>query len=105
MMLLQSMTFNWANNVVVTGLTSINSQVTHLVINSCNNVVVRKVKLVAPDQSPNTDGLHVQNSAGVTVTDSTFQTGDDCISIGPGTRNLYMSKLNCGPGHGIRYDN
>ncbi|KAG2326164.1 hypothetical protein Bca52824_008892 [Brassica carinata] len=97
----RSMTFNWANDVVVTGLKSINSQVTHLVINSCNNVVVRKVKLVAPDQSPNTDGLHVQNSAGVTVTDSTFQTGDDCISIGPGTRNLYMSKLNCGPGHGI----
>ncbi|CAN7063254.1 unnamed protein product [Brassica rapa subsp. trilocularis] len=97
----RSMTFNWANDVVVSGLTSINSQVTHLVINSCNNVVVRKVKLVAPDQSPNTDGLHVQASTGVTVTDSTFQTGDDCISIGPGTRNLYMSKLNCGPGHGI----
>ncbi|KAG7583956.1 Parallel beta-helix repeat [Arabidopsis suecica] len=97
----RSMTFNWANDVVVTGLTSINSQATHLVINSCNNVIVRKVKLVAPDQSPNTDGLHVQGSAGVTVTDSTFQTGDDCISIGPGTRNLYMSKLNCGPGHGI----
>lgn len=96
------MTFNWANDVVVTGLTSINSQATHLVINSCNNVIVRKVKLVAPDQSPNTDGLHVQGSTGVTVTDSTFQTGDDCISIGPGTRNLYMSKLNCGPGHGIR---
>ncbi|KAG7579289.1 Glycoside hydrolase family 28 [Arabidopsis thaliana x Arabidopsis arenosa] len=98
----RSMTFNWANDVVVTGLTSINSQATHLVINSCNNVIVRKVKLVAPDQSPNTDGLHVQGSAGVTVTDSTFQTKDDCISIGPGTRNLYMSKLNCGPGHGIR---
>ncbi|KAL0896429.1 hypothetical protein Bca101_080390 [Brassica carinata] len=97
----RSMTFNWVNDVVVSGLTSINSQVTHLVINSCNNVVVRKVKLVAPDQSPNTDGLHVQASTGVTVTDSTFQTGDDCISIGPGTRNLYMSKLNCGPGHGI----
>ncbi|XP_010413042.1 PREDICTED: polygalacturonase-like [Camelina sativa] len=76
----RSMTFNWANDVVVTGLTSINSQVTHLVINSCNNVVIRKVKLVAPDQSPNTDGLHVQASAGVTVTDSTFQTGDDCGS-------------------------
>ncbi|XP_010526674.1 PREDICTED: polygalacturonase [Tarenaya hassleriana] len=97
----RSMTFNWANDVVVSGLTSINSQATHLVINSCNNVMVRRIKLVAPDQSPNTDGLHIQGSAAITVTDSTFQTGDDCISIGPGTRNLFMTKLNCGPGHGV----
>ncbi|XP_002529096.2 polygalacturonase [Ricinus communis] len=97
----RSVTFNWANNVLISGLTSINSQLTHLVINSCNNVEVRNVKLVAPDQSPNTDGIHVQTSTGVTITGSTLQTGDDCISIGPGTRNLHMSRIKCGPGHGV----
>ncbi|KAJ6289562.1 hypothetical protein OIU76_025392 [Salix suchowensis] len=32
---------------------------------------------------------------------STLQTGDDCISIGPGTRNMVMSNIKCGPGHGV----
>ncbi|KAJ4723887.1 polygalacturonase-like [Melia azedarach] len=97
----RSITFNWANDVLITGLTSINSKETHLVINGCNNVNVRNVKLIAPDQSPNTDGIHVQSSTGVTITGSTLNTGDDCISIGPGTRNLFMTNIKCGPGHGI----
>ncbi|KAL6343241.1 hypothetical protein AAG906_022157 [Vitis piasezkii] len=90
-----------AHNIVVSGLTSINSQLSHLVINSCKNVAVRNVKIIAPDQSPNTDGIHVQGSTGVTITGSTIGTGDDCISIGPGTRNLWMEHIKCGPGHGI----
>ncbi|KAJ9187196.1 hypothetical protein P3X46_002681 [Hevea brasiliensis] len=97
----RSITFNWANNVLISGLTSINSQLTHLVINSCNNVQVRNVRLIAPDLSPNTDGIHVQGSTGVTIIGSTLQTGDDCISIGPGTRNLHISRIKCGPGHGV----
>jgi polygalacturonase len=101
---MQSITFNWANNIVISGLTSINSQLSHLVINSCNNVVVRNVKLFAPDQSPNTDGIHVQTSTVVTIEGSTLQTGDDCISIGPGTKNLLINNIKCGPGHGVRYN-
>ncbi|KAG6741217.1 hypothetical protein POTOM_054449 [Populus tomentosa] len=97
----RSITFNWANDILISGLTTINSQSMHLVINSCNNVLVRNVRVIAPDQSPNTDGIHVQTSTGVTITGSTLQTGDDCISIGPSTRNLLMSSIKCGPGHGI----
>ncbi|KAF4352528.1 hypothetical protein G4B88_013358 [Cannabis sativa] len=97
----RSMTFNWVNNGVISGLTSINSQQTHLVINSCTNVLVKNVRLRAPDQSPNTDGIHVQGSTGVTITGATLRTGDDCISIGPATKNLHMTNINCGPGHGV----
>ena len=99
---IQSITFNWANNIILSGLTSINSQQTHVVINSCNNVVVKNVKIMAPDQSPNTDGIHVQSSTNVTITGSTIKTGDDCISIGDGTKNLFMRDIKCGPGHGVR---
>lgn len=99
---MQSITFNWANDVFVSGLMSINSKATHLVINSCNNVVVQNVKLTAPNESPNTDGIHVQGSTDVTISGSTLQTGDDCVSIGPGTKNVFMTKLSCGPGHGVR---
>ncbi|CAK8541281.1 unnamed protein product [Lathyrus sativus] len=97
----RTMTFNWVNNLVVSGITSINSQLSHLVINTCNNVVVRNVKLMAPDKSPNTDGIHVENSNGVTINGCTMQTGDDCISIGDATYNLFMSNIKCGPGHGV----
>ncbi|CAN4091266.1 unnamed protein product [Withania somnifera] len=97
----RSITFNQANDVVVSGLLSINSQVSHLVINSCKNVMVRNVRVIAPDQSPNTDGIHVESSTDVTITGCRLKTGDDCIAIGPGTRNLWMEKILCGPGHGI----
>uniref|UniRef100_A0A7N0TWU5 Polygalacturonase n=1 Tax=Kalanchoe fedtschenkoi TaxID=63787 RepID=A0A7N0TWU5_KALFE len=97
----RSLTFNWANNVSISSLTSINSQVTHLVINRCKNVTVTNVNVIAPDESPNTDGIHVQMSNNVSISDSSMQTGDDCVSIGPGTYNLNMSNIRCGPGHGI----
>ncbi|KAL2336107.1 hypothetical protein Fmac_010553 [Flemingia macrophylla] len=97
----RSMTFNWVNNLVISGITSVNSQLSHLVINTCNNVLVKNVKLIAPDQSPNTDGIHVELSTGVTINGCTMQTGDDCISIGDATYNLFMSNIKCGPGHGV----
>ncbi|KAK7395623.1 hypothetical protein VNO78_16187 [Psophocarpus tetragonolobus] len=97
----RTMTFNWVNNLVVSGITSVNSQLSHLVINTCNNVVVKNVRLIAPDQSPNTDGIHVEHSNGITINGCTLQTGDDCISIGEATYNLFMSHIKCGPGHGV----
>ncbi|KAL7145683.1 hypothetical protein ABFS83_07G103400 [Erythranthe nasuta] len=97
----RSITFNWVNDGEISGLTSINSQLMHIVINSCKNVKVSNVRIIAPDLSPNTDGIHVRSSIGVTITNSIIKTGDDCISIGPGTRNLWMEKILCGPGHGV----
>ncbi|XP_049358883.1 polygalacturonase-like [Solanum verrucosum] len=55
----------------------------------------------APASSPNTNGIHISRSSSVNVTDSNFATGDDCISIGDETEQLYITKVTCGPGHGI----
>ncbi|KAL1338673.1 hypothetical protein HN51_033281 [Arachis hypogaea] len=97
----RSMTFNWVNNLVISGITSINSQLSHIVINTCNNVIVKNVRIIAPDQSPNTDGIHVEHSKWVNITGTTIRTGDDCISIGDATFNLFMDQIKCGPGHGV----
>ncbi|XXG44562.1 hypothetical protein AAC387_Pa01g4327 [Persea americana] len=96
-----SLTFNAASNVLINGLTLKNSQLYHLVINGCDNVNVQGVKIIAPGNSPNTDGIHIQQSTGVTVMTTGIKTGDDCISIGPGTANLWIENVACGPGHGI----
>ncbi|KFK42901.1 hypothetical protein AALP_AA1G053200 [Arabis alpina] len=97
----RSISFNSANDVIISGVKSMNSQVSHMTLNGCTNVVVRNIKLVAPGDSPNTDGFGIQFSTGVTFTGNTVQTGDDCVAIGPGTRNFVISKLACGPGHGV----
>ncbi|KAM7461394.1 hypothetical protein LguiA_029515 [Lonicera macranthoides] len=97
----RSIMFNWANDIVISSLTSINSQLMHLVINSCNNVMVSNVKIIAPDDSPNTEGIHVQGSTDVTIKGCNIRTGDDCVSIGPGTSGLWMERIQCGPGHGV----
>ncbi|XP_047961381.1 polygalacturonase-like [Salvia hispanica] len=90
-----------SKNVAVSGLTSLNSQMFHIVINGCENVMLQGVTILAPENSPNTDGIHVQLSTGVTILNSKIGTGDDCISIGPGTTDLWIESVGCGPGHGI----
>ncbi|XP_022156858.1 polygalacturonase-like [Momordica charantia] len=96
-----SLEFSNSKNIIVNGLTSLNSQMFHIVVNECQNVKMHGIKISAPGDSPNTDGIHVQRSSDVTVIHSNIGTGDDCISIGPGTSNLWIENVACGPGHGI----
>ncbi|KAJ9187207.1 hypothetical protein P3X46_002692 [Hevea brasiliensis] len=96
-----SLAFSNSNNIAIEGLVSLNSQMFHIVINGCHNVKLHGVTVSASGHSPNTDGIHVQLSSGVTILDSRIRTGDDCISIGAGTTNLWIERVACGPGHGI----
>ncbi|CAL0313614.1 unnamed protein product [Lupinus luteus] len=96
-----TLTFSNSQNIVISGLTSINSQMFHIVFNGCRNVKAQGLTVVADGNSPNTDGIHVQMSSHVTILSSKIRTGDDCISIGPGTSNLWIENVACGPGHGI----
>ncbi|CAI0421462.1 unnamed protein product [Linum tenue] len=97
----QNLEFSNSQNVQINGLTSVNSQLFHIMTNGCQNVKVKGVEVTAAGNSPNTDGIHVQSSAGVTILNSRIGTGDDCISIGPGTTNLWIENISCRPGHGI----
>eukprot|EP00258_Populus_trichocarpa_P032364 XP_024448383.1 polygalacturonase-like [Populus trichocarpa] len=96
-----SLDFSNSNNIAITGLASLNSQLFHIVIHGCQNVKVQGVRVSAAGNSPNTDGIHVQSSTGVTILNSRIGTGDDCVSIGPGTSSLWIENVACGPGHGI----
>ncbi|XP_022973235.1 polygalacturonase-like [Cucurbita maxima] len=96
-----SLQINDAQNVNINGLSSINSQKFNIVVHGCQNVHMTRVNVSAADDSPNTDGIHVQQSSDVTILNSSISNGDDCISISPGTSNLWMESITCGPGHGI----
>ncbi|EEE65794.1 hypothetical protein OsJ_21499 [Oryza sativa Japonica Group] len=60
-----------------------------------------RLRIEAPAASRNTDGIHVGLSSHVTVADSLVGTGDDCVSIGPGSSGVVIAGVACGPGHGI----
>ncbi|KAK1267465.1 hypothetical protein QJS04_geneDACA015579 [Acorus gramineus] len=96
-----TLVFSGMNNLLINGLTSLNSELAHIVINGCNGVTMQGIMVIAAENSPNTDGLHVQMSTAVTITKATLKTGDDCISIGPGMNGLWIEDVFCGPGHGI----
>ncbi|MBA0700573.1 hypothetical protein Goari_022207, partial [Gossypium aridum] len=55
--------------------------------------------LSTPGESPNTDGIHIERSDGVNVLNMEIKTGDDCISIWGGSKNLVINGVTCGPGH------
>ncbi|KAJ1440046.1 Pectin lyase fold/virulence factor [Sesbania bispinosa] len=101
----RSISFSWSNNVVVNGLTSLNSQTMHIAVDHCKNVLIQNVNIRAPSGSPNTDGINVQFSEEVTISHATIMTGDDCISISQGTSNMWIERIACGPGHGISQSN
>ncbi|PHU02830.1 hypothetical protein BC332_28081 [Capsicum chinense] len=88
-------------NVTVTGITIQNSQQCHLKFDNCIGIVVYNFTVSSPGDSPNTDGIHLQNSKDALIRSSNIACGDDCVSIQTGCTNVYVHNINCGPGHGI----
>lgn len=101
MYLLQSLRFNFVNDSRIVGVTSLNSKYFHVTVLGCKNVSFKRFTIITPAESPNTDGIHIGRSTHITITDSKLETGDDCISIGDGSKNIGVTRVTCGPGHGI----
>uniref|UniRef100_A0A2N9GXD0 Polygalacturonase n=1 Tax=Fagus sylvatica TaxID=28930 RepID=A0A2N9GXD0_FAGSY len=93
--------FYGSSNVIVTGITIQNSPQTHLKFDSCTTVQVYAISVSSPGDSPNTDGIHLQNSQNVVIYGTSIACGDDCVSIQTGCSNVDIHNVNCGPGHGI----
>uniref|UniRef100_A0A6M2EV91 endo-polygalacturonase n=1 Tax=Populus davidiana TaxID=266767 RepID=A0A6M2EV91_9ROSI len=96
-----ALTIDSSSAVKINGLTIQNSQQMHFVISHSDSVRVSDVLVSAPEDSPNTDGIHITGSTNVVLQDCKIGTGDDCVSIVNGSSNIKMKRIFCGPGHGI----
>nr|GME00781.1 polygalacturonase At1g48100-like [Ipomoea batatas] len=66
-------------NVTVTGITIQNSPQCHLKFDNCVGVYVYNFTASSPGDSPNTDGIHLQNSKDVVIRGSTLGCGNLCF--------------------------
>ncbi|ONK58240.1 uncharacterized protein A4U43_C09F10040 [Asparagus officinalis] len=96
-----TLAFGNCSNITLEGLRFVNSPMKHISIFKSSGVQLRNLTILAPGESPNTDGIHIEESQQAEISNSIIGTGDDCISIGSGTSNLNITQINCGPGHGI----
>ncbi|KAJ9549780.1 hypothetical protein OSB04_022323 [Centaurea solstitialis] len=96
-----ALTIDQSSSIEVNGLTIQNSQQMHFTISRSQSIRIVNVVVSAPEDSPNTDGIHLTASTNVVIQNSIIETGDDCISIVSGCSNIKMKTIYCGPGHGI----
>lgn len=79
------------NNVLIEGVTIINSPMWEVHPVLCRNVTVRNLSIVS--HGPNNDGCNPESCQDVLIEGCLFDTGDDCIAIKSG-RNADGRRLN-----------
>ncbi|ONK72931.1 uncharacterized protein A4U43_C04F25070 [Asparagus officinalis] len=74
----------YSDRVLISNLTFKDSPSWNIHPVYCTNVVVSGVTILAPVQSPNTDGIDPDSCSGVRIEDCFIISGDDCIAIKSG---------------------
>lgn len=96
-------------NVLIEGVTIINSPMWEINPVECENVTVRRVHVAS--HGPNNDGCDPESCRDMVIEDCSFDTGDDCIAIKSGrnadgrrlhhpTENVVISGCTMIDGHG-----
>ncbi|KAK4482206.1 hypothetical protein RD792_009348 [Penstemon davidsonii] len=96
-----SLDFQTVKFVKVFNLNFVDSMGFHIRVTKSKGVALWGLKITAPGNSPNTDGVHLSNSTNVRITNSIIETGNNCVSIGDGNHKVLVAKITCGLGHGI----
>ena len=76
--------FHECTNVLIEGITAMNSPAWTINPVRCENVTVHRVTIVNPADSPNTDGINPDSCRYVHISDCHIDVGDDCITLKSG---------------------
>jgi polygalacturonase len=79
--------FNDCNNVLIEGLTLVNSPSWTVNPVRCENVNIRGITILNPPDSPNTDGINPDSCRLVRISDCHISVGDDCITLKSGAQH------------------
>ena len=79
--------FSDCTNVLIEGITAVNSPSWTINPVHCQNVNIRGVTIINPADSPNTDGINPDSCRLVRISDCYISVGDDCITIKSGTEH------------------
>uniref|UniRef100_A0A5B7B6S7 Polygalacturonase n=1 Tax=Davidia involucrata TaxID=16924 RepID=A0A5B7B6S7_DAVIN len=95
-----------SSEVQISNLTLINSPSWNVHPIYCRNVIIQGLTILAPIDSPNTDGINPDSSTNVRIEDSFVVSGDDCIAVKSGwdqygisfgmpTQHLIIRRFTC----------
>jgi polygalacturonase len=102
---------NYCNNLLLKNITLKNSPQFHFIPEWCNNVIVDSVTILAPSNSPNTDGIDPATCHNVHILNCYIDTGDDNVAVKSGyidhsdphaaSTKIYVSHCTFLHGHGV----
>lgn len=73
--MMQAIRFFMSSNLTVQGLRIKNSPQFHFRFDGCKNVHIESIYITAPKLSPNTDGIHIENTNDVKIYNSVISNG------------------------------
>ena len=91
----QLICFIESKNINVRDITVINSPCWSCFIHGCEYVQVRGIKINNPIWMKNSDGIDIDSSRFVTVSDCIIQTGDDAITLRGDEKRLKNKDIHC----------
>ncbi|KZT22387.1 glycoside hydrolase family 28 protein [Neolentinus lepideus HHB14362 ss-1] len=94
-----------ATNVLIEDLTQIGSPFWNNFVYQSSYITYRGINISSVSYSvnptANSDGWDIYRSSYVTITNSTINNDDDCVSFKPNSTNIVISNLNCNGSHGV----
>ncbi|XP_020088305.1 probable polygalacturonase [Ananas comosus] len=73
-----------STNILISNITLLNSPFWTIHPVYCSNVVIRNLTILAPLNSPNTDGIDPDSSSQVCIEDCYIESGDDLVAVKSG---------------------
>lgn len=86
--------FDYSTHITLEGVTLVNSPTWTIHPLECQDVLIHKIRIDNPLDSPNTDGIDPESCTDVKIIGNTISDGDDCIAIKSGIEST-QDKSTC----------